>query len=198
MEIIFVRHAETKNNINGIIQGLEHGDINEKGEKEIEKISELLHNEKIDVFFSSDIPRCKITAQGINKFHNLKIKYTKLIREKYNGDWTGKHYKEVDWDHLEGTFETRKAHNGESLVEVKNRAKTFVQELLTKYGNTDKKILVVSHGAFLKILMGDLLGMEIKNSIFNLRINHCSLIKVYFKDMVFENKNHKNVPIIEL
>jgi len=55
---------------------------------------------------------------------------------------------------------------------------------------------VVSHGAFLKILIGDLLGMEIKNSIFNLRVNHCSPIRVYFSDIVFENKDHKNVPIV--
>ena len=198
MEIIFVRHAETKNNVNGIIQGPEHGDINEKGEREIEKVSQLLKNEKIDVSFSSDIPRCKITSEGINKFHNLTIQYTNLIREKYNGDWTGKNYKDVSWDQLEGTFETKKVNNGESLVEVRSRAREFIKELIDKYGNTNKRILVVSHGAFLKILIGDLLGMEIKNSIFNLKINHCSPIKVHFNGMVFENKNHQNVPIVSL
>jgi len=198
MEIIFVRHAETKNNVNGIVQGPEHGDINEKGEKEIKKVSELLKDEKVDVFFSSDIPRCKITSEGINKFYNLTIQYTELIREKYNGDWTGKSYKDVGWDQLEGTFETRKVNNGESLIEVRSRAREFVKQLMEKYGDTDRKILVVSHGAFLKILIGDLLGMEIKNSIFNLKINHCSPIKVHFNDMVFENKNHKNVPIVSL
>ena len=119
MEVIFVRHAETKNNVDGIIQGPEHGDINENGKKEIEKISQLLKSEKIDIFLSSDILRCKITSEGINKFHNLPIEYTSAIREKYNGDWTGKNYKDVSWDQLEGTFETRKVNNGESLVEVK-------------------------------------------------------------------------------
>jgi len=93
MEIIFVRHAETKNNVDGIIQGPEHGDINENGEKEIERVSHLLKDEKIDIFYSSDIPRCKITSERINKFHKLKINFTELIREKYNGDWTGKNYK---------------------------------------------------------------------------------------------------------
>jgi len=198
MEIIFVRHAETKNNVDGIIQGPEHGDINENGEKEIERVSHLLKDEKIDIFYSSDIPRCKITSERINKFHKLKINFTELIREKYNGDWTGKNYKDVSWDQLKGTFETRKVNNGESLIEVRSRAREFIKELIDKYGGTDKKILVVSHGAFLKILIGDLLGMEIKNSIFNLKINHCSPIRVYFSDMVFENKDHKNVPIVSL
>ena len=198
MEIVFVRHAETRNNVDGTIQGPEHGDINEKGEKEIEKVSEMLKDEKIDVFYSSDIPRCKITSEGINKFHNLDINFTELIREKYNGDWTGKNYKDVSWDQLEGTFETRKVNNGESLIEVRTRAREFIKELLDKYGGTNKKILVVSHGAFLKILIGDLLGIEIKNSIFNLKINHCSPIKVNFSDMVFENKDHKNVPSVSL
>lgn len=198
MEVIFIRHAETKSNVEGIIQGPDHGDINEKGRKEIEKASELLKNEKIDVFFSSDIPRCRATSEGINKFHNLPIQYTKMIREKYNGDWTGKNYREVNWDQLEGTFETRKVNNGESLADVRARAREFINELINQYGATNKKILVVSHGAFLKILIGDLLNMEIKSSIFNLRINHCSPIKFYFQDIVFENKAHKNVPIVSL
>lgn len=198
MEVIFIRHAETKSNVEGIIQGPEHGDINEKGEKEIEKASQLFKNEKIDIFFSSDIPRCKITSEGINKFHNLPIQYTKLIREKYNGDWTGKNYKDVSWDQLDGNFETRKVNNGESLIEVRSRARKFIEELVNKYGNTNKKILVVSHGAFLKILIGDLLRMEIKNSIFNLRVNHCSPIRVYFNNMVFEGQDHKNVPTVSL
>ena len=128
MEIIFVRHAETKNNVDGTIQGPEHGDINKKGEKEIEKVSQILKDEKIDVFYSSDIPRCKITSEGINKFHNLNINFTELIREKYNGDWTGKNYKDVSWDQLEGTFETRKVNNGESLIEVRLRAREFIKE----------------------------------------------------------------------
>ncbi len=198
MEVIFIRHAETKNNIDGIIQGPEHGDITENGLKQIEKASELLKNEKIDVFFSSDIPRCKTTSEGINKFHNLQIQYTEMIREKYNGDWTGKNYKEVNWDQLEGTVETKKVNNGESLLDVKVRAGKFVNELIAQYGNTDKTILVVSHGAFLKVLIGGLLNMDLKSSIFNLSIDNCSSIKVYFKDVVFENQNHKNVPIVSL
>lgn len=198
MEIIFVRHAETKNNVSGIIQGPEHGDINEKGEKEIESVSELLKDEKINMIYSSDIPRCKITVEGINKFHNLPIKYTQLIREKYNGDWTGKNYKDVNWNELDGTFETRKVNNGESLSEVRERARKFILEILGEFGETDSKILVVSHGAFLKILIGDLIGVGIKNSIFNVSINHCSPIHVKFKEMIFENKVYKNVPVVYL
>ena len=84
------------------------------------------------------------------------------------------------------------------IIFLNSNLPEFVKELLNKYGETDKKILVVSHGAFLKILIGDLLGMEIKNSIFNLKINHCSPIRVNFSNMVFENKNHKNVPSVSL
>jgi len=198
MEIIFIRHAETKNNVEGIIQGPEHADINDKGKKEIEKISEALKDERIDSFFSSDIPRCKITSEEINKYHNLPIKYTELIREKYNGDWTGKSYKEVDWNKLKGTFEARKVNNGESLVEVRTRARRFMKELLDQYGDSNKKVLIVSHGAFLKVLIGDLLNMSLKDSIFGIKINHCSPIRISFKDQIFEDKTHKNLPTLSL
>lgn len=198
MEIIFLRHAETKNNVAGIIQGPEHGDINEKGEVEIEKVATLLKDERIDIFYSSDSPRCKITSERINQYHNLPILYTSLIREKYNGDWTGKNYKEVNWDQLEGDFENRKVNGGESLLDVRKRSTEFIEELIEKYGATSKRILVVCHGAFLKVLIGSLLNMDLKSSIFNLTINHCSPIRVTFKDVVFENKVHKNVPNVQL
>lgn len=198
MEVIFVRHAETRNNVEGIVQGPEHGDINERGKKEIRGLSRLLKDEKIDVFFSSDAPRCKITSEGINEFHNITITYTELIREKYNGDWTGKNYKELNWDQLRGDFENRKVNNGESLIEVRLRAREFIKGLIKEYGDTDKKILVVSHGAFLKILIGDLLNMDLRSSIFNLRIRHCSTIRVHFKDVVFENKNHRSVAVVSM
>lgn len=198
MKIIFVRHAETKNNVAGIVQGPEHGDINEKGEKQIGELGKSLKKEVIDFFYSSDIPRCKITSEGINRYHKLPITYTKLLREKYNGEWTGKNYKEVNWDQLEGDFESRKVNGGENLLEVKARAREFIKELIDKYGNTNKNILVVSHGAFLKVLIGCLLNMDLKSSIFNLNVNHCSPIRINFKDIIFENKEHKNVPTLSL
>ncbi len=52
------------------------------------------------------------------------------------------------------------------------------KELIKKYDGQDKTILIVSHGAFLKILIGDILGMSLYGSIFKLFIEHCSLTEI--------------------
>ena len=177
-KIFITRHGQTKQNVDGIIQGKKHGDVNEKGFEQIKKLISRLKKEKIDLIISSDIPRCEITTKEILKQIKVPVEYTHLIREKDNGDLVGKNHKEFDWDSLPGSFEKRKDPNGENLEEVRERARKFFREIFEKYKDSDKNILIVSHGAFLKILVGDLLGMSIYDSIFKLFIEHCSLTEL--------------------
>ena len=183
IKLLFTRHGQTIRNVDGTIQGQEHGDLNEKGTEQIKKLAERLKDEKIDLIISSDSLRCKITSKGATEDKELDIEYTSLIREKDNGDWAGKKIKEVNWDELKGDFESRKVSNGESLIEVRERGRKFIKELYEKYKDFDTTILIVSHGAFLKILLGDLIGTSLKDSVFKLFIDHCSLTLVEFVDL---------------
>jgi len=180
VKLLITRHGQTKHNVDGTIQGNEHGDINEKGFQQISKLIKRLKKEKIDLIISSNVPRCKITTEGILKEIKAPVKYTGLIREKENGDWVGKNHKEIDWSVLGDDFENRKAPNGESLTDVRERGRKFFKEFLEEY--KDKNILVVSHGAFLKVFIGDLLRMSLHDSIFKLKIDHCSLTFVDIND----------------
>jgi broad specificity phosphatase PhoE len=65
-------------------------------------------------------------------------------------------------------------------VEVRDRGRRFLQDLMKNKKYSDLNILVVSHGAFLKVLIGDLIGTDIEKSVFNLLIDHCSLTLVDF------------------
>ena len=199
MRLLITRHGQTRENIDGTIQGKNHGNINEMGFKEISSLIERLKKEKIDLIISSDIPRCKLTTQEIIKKIKISVEYTELIREKDNGDWVGKKHQEVNWDDLGDDFETRKAPNGENLQEVLERGRKFFNGLIDKYGNTNKTILIVSHGAFLKVFIGNLLGMSLYNSIFKLFIEHCSLTEIeidekYKTGYQFKFINEKNYP----
>ena len=178
MKLLITRHGKTEHNESGVIQGKQHGSVNEMGFKQIEKLIERLKKEKIDIIISSDIPRCKITAEEIAKKIKVPIDYTELIREKDNGEFVGKHKNEVDWASLGDDFENRRPPNGESLVMVRERGREFFKQLTKQYGNTNKTILIVSHGAFLKVFIGDLLGMNLKDSIFKLFTEHCSLTEI--------------------
>jgi broad specificity phosphatase PhoE len=178
VRILITRHGQTKQNVDGTVQGKEHGEINEKGFEQIKKLIQRLKGENINQIISSDIPRCKITTEEILKEIELPFEYTSIIREKDNGEFVGKNHKDFKWEELSGTFETRKAPDGENLEEVRKRGKQFFEEIKEKYKDSEETILIVSHGAFLKVFIGNLLGMNLHDSIFKLFIEHCSLTEL--------------------
>jgi len=182
VRILITRHGQTKQNVDGTVQGKEHGEINNKGFAQIKALIRRLKFEKIKGIISSDISRCKITTEEILKEIKLPVEYTSIIMEKDNGSLVGKSHKDFSWDDLSGTFETRKAQDGENLEEVKERGKKFFEEIKEKYNEGDETILVVSHGAFLKVFIGNLLGMNLYDSIFKLFIEHCSLTELEISD----------------
>ena len=150
VKILITRHGQTKQNVDGTIQGKKQGEINQLGFEQISKLIQRLKKEKIDLIISSDIPRCKTTTEKILKKIKIPVEYTSLIREKNNGDWVGKNHKEINWDDLEGDFENRKADNGENLQEVRERGRKFFKQILKKYSNSDKTILIVSTISLIK------------------------------------------------
>jgi len=178
VRILITRHGQTKQNVDGIVQGKEHGEVNEKGFTQIKELIKRLKNENVSRIISSDILRCKVTTEEILKDKELPVEYTPVLREKDNGFLIGKSHKDFSWDDLPGTFETRKAPNGESLEDVRERGRKFFESLKEKYINSQETILVVSHGTFLKVFIGILLGMNLYDSIFKLFIEHCSLTEL--------------------
>lgn len=178
MKILLTRHGQTKQNVDGIILKNDSTNITSKGYEDIAKSIEKLKKENLDLIISSDLPRCKLTAQEITKKIKVPVEYTELIREKEMGDFVGMKGEDIKWDLLEGNFEERRAPGGENLNEVKERAKIFFDNLLNRKDLVNKKILVISHGAFLKVFIGSLLGMNLYDSIFKLFIEHSSLTEI--------------------
>jgi len=170
-------------NVKGIMMGVKDGKITKRGFVQIHKLINKMKTEEVDIILSSDMYRCQVTTNEIIKTIKVPVEYSKLLREKNNGDWTGKCSREICWDDLDGDVETRHPPNGESLIEVRERGVKFYGELLTKHA--DKCIAVVSHSTFLKVFIGQLLGMSIYASIFKLRIDYCHLSKI---EIINENK----------
>jgi len=73
VRILITRHGQTKQNVDGTVQGKEHGEINEKGFAQIKELIKRLKSEEVDRIISSDISRCKITTEKILK--EKKITY---------------------------------------------------------------------------------------------------------------------------
>ncbi len=188
MKIIITRHGQTNHNINNIIQGHDEGEINDKGYIQVVNLSKKLKNYDIDYIISSDIKRCRMTTEIINSYLNLDVYYETLIREKNNGKFVGKSNNSISWDSIKGSFISKTPPGGENLLMVRARVRKFIRKLENGIYSEDKTILLVSHGGYLKIFLGYILGMKIKESILKLQIDNCSIseIEMYKNNSSFQ------------
>ncbi|MFH1407430.1 MAG: histidine phosphatase family protein [Patescibacteria group bacterium] len=86
MRLIITRHAQTKENEDGRLQGPLTGDFTVVGKKQLACLKKQLKSESFDAIFSSDLRRCVETTKRL--FPDLsKVKFTPLLREKNNGDF---------------------------------------------------------------------------------------------------------------
>lgn len=152
MKLFFVRHGQTQFNKDGLITGHIDEPLIEEGFKEAEATMEEMDANYAEIY-SSDLLRCRQTAEILNKKLNLEIKYDKRLRERDFGSIAGKKFEDTD-----PTGELRKRdlsciydyrqYGGESVEDVKNRLFSFINELKNKEG----RILIVTHGGVIRLL----------------------------------------------
>ena len=71
--IIFIRHGETDLNFKKVYFGHLDPSLNKLGIEQINNTKKILSNEKIDLFYSSDLKRCVESSEIINEFYKLDI-----------------------------------------------------------------------------------------------------------------------------
>jgi len=86
MKLILVRHAQSKANARGIMQGQKiDWTLSELGRKQAKAVADYLKKEKIEAIYSSDLKRAKHTADEIAKHHKVNIILDKKLREANHG-----------------------------------------------------------------------------------------------------------------
>ena len=140
--LYLVRHGETVDNANQIMQGQTQGELNENGLRQARELGEQWRNREIDVVIASDLRRSVDTAAIIAAPHGLEVVMTPLLRERDWGGFTGRYIpslkNEVWPDDIE-TLENLLSRAGEFIAYVK---KTF----------PGKKVLAVGHGIINKAI----------------------------------------------
>ncbi len=164
MKLILVRHGETKEGKNNVILGHLPGTLTKKGIEFSKYITKKIKKLNLNpsLIISSDLNRAKKTAIIISKNLKIPIRYEKLLRERSAGKVEGKSEKEIDWDKYEKIKKPYRRHpEGESFIEVRNRAKKF----LKKIKNNNRTIIIVSHSAFLSMLISAFYKQSIEKSL---------------------------------
>jgi len=162
-EYFIIRHGEAENITKGIYSSFPEKTelpLTKKGEKQIQEVAEKLKEEQIDLIVSSDILRCKQTAELIGKKLGIQPIFDPRLREIDQGELNGQTKEEARkfWD-PQGKLDAlqftlarinKPAPGGESFADVRVRVLDFLKEIEKQYQG--KKILIVSHESPLLML----------------------------------------------
>ena len=83
VRIYIVRHGETEENTQKIIQGQLDTQLNSEGEKQADLVGKALHDIPFDVCYSSDLRRAVSTAERILVHHSgMQLEKPPALRER--------------------------------------------------------------------------------------------------------------------
>lgn len=204
MKLVIIRHGETKFN-SEMKKGLkfcagcintEFADLNEKGKEMAKKLSENEVVKKINKIYVSTLKRAIETVE-ISK-PNFKYIITSQLNERSLGVFEGKtkdeimkipefkkYYTDPQYKDFKDSF-TVKAPKGENYSEVLIRVMSFLENL--EYEDNDI-IGIYSHFCAIRCMFCELLKIEPKEKIFNLKIKNC-------EPYVFEGDSIKKLKLV--
>lgn len=151
--LYLVRHGETVDNVNHIMQGQTQGELNGEGRMQAHKVAEEMAAVHIDAFISSDLKRAYETCGIIAEPHGLKVTTTPLLRERDWGSFTGRF--------IPGLKDEPWPDDIESLDALKRRAADFLDYVKAKYPSST--VLAVGHGIINKAVQAVFYGKEMQD-----------------------------------
>ena len=140
--LYLVRHGETVDNANQIMQGQTQGQLNDNGIKQAHQFSDEWKDKPIDVIIASDLKRSIDTAQIIAGPHHLEVIITPLLRERDWGGFTGRFIPDLKGEVWPDDIET--------LENLLSRAGEFIAYVKQTFPG--KKVLAVGHGIINKAI----------------------------------------------
>ena len=153
--------------------------LTKEGQEQIKKAAQELKKKKIDFIFSSDVLRCRQTAEIVGKELGIKPVYDERLREINAGDLNGLSVEKMrEFINPEGKLSKNEVisqrfknayPNGESYAQVRARLLDFILEINEKHQN--KNILIISHECPLMLLESSMKGLTIAQTA-EFIINH--------------------------
>lgn len=159
-----VRHGRTEWNRVERFRGRADLDLDELGRKQAQATAERLAEWQIAAIYSSPVRRAMTTAEIIARHSGLEAKPLPGITDIDFGEWQGLSLEEAAakdgalYAQWQESPHKVKFPGGESLAEVRERAASAVESLVTQYPK--KTIVLVSHRAVCQILILYLLGLD--------------------------------------
>ena len=172
MKITLVRHGQTEENYEGIMQGRSNHLMNDTGRRQCKKLREKLINKQFDVCYMSPLVRCVETAFILVGDKVEMIKDERLI-ERDLGKLEGKNRDAYDIEKY-WNYDLNSTDSGvESVRGVIDRCRDFLEYITSKYDESSN-ILVVTHNACFRALRLLMQKKELKGVLLdNKKIDNC-------------------------
>ena len=148
--LYLVRHGETVDNVNQIMQGQTQGKLTENGIRQAQEVRDQLASEDFSAIISSDLKRSVDTAKIIAEPHDLEVVQSPLLRERDWGGFTGRFIPELKGEVWPDDIET--------LENLLSRAGEFIAFVKKTYPG--KKVLAVGHGIVNKAVQAIYYGKQ--------------------------------------
>jgi len=185
MDLVLVRHGESRANRDGVVQGRMDFPLSEAGREQALKTSAALVEFRPFRIYSSPLGRALETAQIINRPHNVKVMVLDALIEYDLGGFEG-----LDWNEIQKRFpdvrtELEKgapfhwlAPRAETDAEVSARASRALEEILD---SGLPRVAVVSHLGILERLIErivELYPLEKGPRLLKFPLKNCSITRV--------------------
>lgn len=177
--IIFLRHAQAKNNVERILAGRTDGfPLTQTGLAQAEKIAKFLKPLNISTIYSSPIERALTTAKIAAKSLDLEIKTDQRLTEIEMGMFSGMFYEDMFTKHGNVFLKFYQDNpvieeNGvEPFSNVKKRVVDMVEYCSKEH--KEENVLLVTHMDPIKAMISTILQLK-PESLYELIIRNASL-----------------------
>lgn len=162
MELYLLRHGETEDNVKQVGQGHLPGKLTRYGKRQAELVAKRLCKLPFHAVYCSDLKRAMETLEPFLLLSSHQPVYTNELREYDLGRLQGLSYHEINAA-KQSDPEFFRPEGGESLADLRLRARRFVNTLLEKH--PEETLLACSHGAWIKMLLGSLLNLSFAQAL---------------------------------
>ncbi|AFK17929.1 histidine phosphatase family protein [Haloferax mediterranei ATCC 33500] len=183
--LLLVRHGETTWNRAGRVQGWAPVSLTERGQSQASALARhVADSYEIDRLISSDIERAQETARPIARELDIEPVLDPSWRERDVGSFQGLEFDELTARYPQYSLSAvgspaarERPPSGESLVEVRRRVLN-AHEGLADSLSSDETVLVVTHGAPIRLSLGEIKGLDIVEAMLSQSLDNGSLCEV--------------------
>lgn len=165
LRLHLLRHGETTSSQGGGYCGILDPDLTPAGHEMAAAFAEAYQHIPWAAIYASPMKRTLATATPLCKAVGMQPEVRDGLKELHFGEWEGKSVEEVREQHPDDYVRwlTEPAWNpptgGETAVQVASRASLVIAEIEKKF--PDGNVLVVAHKSTIRIILCNLLGIDL-------------------------------------